>query len=116
MLLLAGWGGSAGAEALNDPTRPPTRAPAPRSASAVVVARERLALSSILISPDRRVAVINGRVLQIGERIDDAQVVAIDLHQVRLKRHDQTLTLTLGRKNGVVKHPENVPVKGLEMP
>lgn len=113
LLLLAG---SAGAEALNDPTRPPARAPAPRPGAAVVVARERLVLSSVLISPERRVAVINGRALQVGERIDDAEVVAIDLQQVRLKRHTQTVTLTLSGKNGVVKHPENVPGKGQKMP
>jgi MSHA biogenesis protein MshK len=95
--LLAGSSASqaALAQALGDPMRPPAT-PGPASAEgskepATAAAR----LQSVLISPGRRVAVIDGRVLQLGERIGDAKLVAISESQVVLQRPSGRETLKL---------------------
>jgi MSHA biogenesis protein MshK len=95
--LLAGSSASqaAFAQALGDPMRPPaTPGPSPAEGSkesASAAAR----LQSVLISPGRRVAVIDGRVVRLGERIGDARLVAISESQVVLRRPSGRETLKL---------------------
>ena len=60
-------------------------------------------LQSILISSGRRVAVIDGRAVRIGERVGDAIVVAIAPSEVTLQRGEARETLTL--HPGVDKRP-----------
>jgi hypothetical protein len=64
------------AEALTDPMRPPA-APSvsPQETAAGEAAPSRL--QSVLISSRRRIAVIDGRAVTLGERVGDATVVAI---------------------------------------
>ena len=81
---------------LPDPTRPPSAAaedtarpagaPGTRSASR---------LQSVLISPERKIAVIDGRTVALGGRIDDAVVVGIAETGVTLRRGDRTEVLPL---------------------
>ena len=71
---------SAPAVALQDPTRPPgggqvVSAPQPERA---------LVLDSILYSKDRRVAVIEGKALTEGQRVDGVQVIRIYHDHVRV--------------------------------
>lgn len=54
------------------------------------------ALNSILISPQRKVAVINGKQVAEGGMIDDYQVKKIDTYQVVLKGDTEEKILTLG--------------------
>jgi MSHA biogenesis protein MshK len=96
------------AQALADPMRPPAvPGPAPAEAagdSAKAAAR----LQSVLISPGRRVAVIDGRVVQLGERVGDARLVAISESQVVLQRASGRETLKLNpvvEKNPVPRRP-----------
>lgn len=96
--------------ALNDPTRPPARRSSTQSLGRVTVPTARLELTSILIAPERRVAVINGRSVQIGERIGDYKVVDIQVDVVLVKNDNRLLPLTL--KNEVVKKPVILPDKG----
>jgi MSHA biogenesis protein MshK len=77
-------------DSLPDPMRPAS-APSDGVTSAV----QGLVLQSVLIAPQRRLAVINGRTLAIGERIDGATVVDIQAHEVVLKRASGDLTLRL---------------------
>ncbi|MDX1635742.1 MAG: hypothetical protein R3280_13960 [Marinobacter sp.] len=76
MLLLAqpGW-------ALNDPTRPPDFN---RALPAPAVEQRRYDLASIVIGPERRVAVINGVARREGERFDDARVRRIHPDRVEI--------------------------------
>ncbi len=53
-------------------------------------------LNSILISPQRKVAVINGKQVAEGGMIDDYQVKKIDTYQVVLAGGTEEKILTLG--------------------
>jgi MSHA biogenesis protein MshK len=79
---------------LVDPTRPPqATSPAPGSDQARPAPGPQL--QSVLISPNRRVAVINGQTVRQGDRVGDATVVKIDESSVHLRtgRSRQTLHL-----------------------
>ena len=76
ILLLAVARSALGAD-LKDPTRPPSRRVVTEEALEGVKGRGRL--TSIVISDDRRVAVIDGRLLGIGSRIGDARNRIIDV-------------------------------------
>lgn len=84
-MLLAG-----NASALNDPTRPtdPALYFAGNNAGG-------WALQSILFSDDRRIAIINGKRVQEGDRIGSARVARIQDSQVVLKTRGRTLKLKL---------------------
>lgn len=81
--------------ALEDPTQPPMR----HNADILTAPDEKPVmqwnLSSILIAPNRRLAVINGRTLTLGDFIGDAQVIAIKAHAVTLKIGDEQTQLRL---------------------
>ena len=85
--------GSGSSLALEDPTRPPayTAVASPADASG----EPALVLTSTLISPGRRQAVINGRTVRAGQRIGDARVLAIAPDHVRMQRGDEIFTLDL---------------------
>lgn len=83
------------AQALRDPTRPP-------GASGVRIAPgERTAptgglqLQSILISPERRAAIISGQVVRLGELVQGHRLVAIGEGDVVLRMDGKSRTLRL---------------------
>lgn len=80
-------------EALRDPTRPPADPTLSRPAENH--AAEHWQLSSILISPQRRIAVINGRSLQVGQSLAGARVLSIEADQVVLRQGERTHILRL---------------------
>ena len=82
--------------ALRDPTLPP-RAPQtdPDKAPQAQATWE---LTSILISPERRIAVINGKSLQVGQSIAGARVLSIDPHKVVLRHGSRQITLPLHQR------------------
>lgn len=71
---------------LPDPTRPHGASAGGRSASGV---------QSILISPQRKVAVVNGREVTVGDRVGDAVVVDIRPYEVILNRGGRESRLRL---------------------
>lgn len=81
---------------LPDPTRPPA-ASADEAARTGPAADGRPVhrLQSVLISPERKLAVIDGRTVLLGGRIDDATVVAITETGVTLRRGERTEVLPL---------------------
>jgi len=101
--ILAGllMAGAAPAQALKDPTRPPGA----QSVKAQKAAPRplRWTLGSTLVSPQRRTAVINGRVVAVGEKINGARVVEILPAKVRLRRKGRDITLVLLKQD--VKRP-----------
>ena len=77
---------------LADPTRPPNTA-AEDDGGAGILSGPRL--ESVLIAPDRRVAVISGQQVKLGDKYRDAQVVRISESEVVLRTGDATETLKL---------------------
>jgi len=81
------------AESLPDPTRPAqANGAAGQSASG---AGATPVLQSVLISPRRKVAVISGETVQVGDRIGDGRVVRIAEGEVALARDGQIQILKL---------------------
>lgn len=73
------------AQALRDPTRPPG---ASARSAAGKAEQSGWILQSVLISPERRYAIINGEVVPIGGSIAGAQLVAIAAERVTLRTHE----------------------------
>lgn len=86
------------AQGLQDPTRPPSASP-----SLQTTREEPSRLQSVLISPGRKLAVIDGRTVMLGERVGDATVIAIAPARVILQRGGAYQTLEL--HPGVDKKP-----------
>ncbi|RMG51379.1 MAG: hypothetical protein D6717_12945 [Gammaproteobacteria bacterium] len=91
-LLLLPMAASAADEALPDPMQPPRIEVAAPAAKARA---PRWYLSSVLVSPGRRVAIINGRAVAPGERVDGARVVAIHPERVILETRGRRIELRL---------------------
>ncbi len=105
VLALLGTGGARAQDAgLADPTRPPASLSAPAAnAGQGHAASGAPQLQSILISlraGGRRVAVIDGKTLRQGQRIDGAVVEAIRPTEVVLRRGKQKQILKLFRPAG----------------
>lgn len=87
--------GAIGVSELPDPTRPlGGRAPAPARAPAPVQAAPDV-LQSILVSPQRRLAVISGRMVGVGDRVGDSEVVEILPYEVVLQRSGREVRMRL---------------------
>jgi len=86
------------AQGLQDPTRPPSASPSVQDSRG-----EGSRLQSVLISPGRKLAVIDGRTVALGGRVGDATVVAIAPAQVILQRGGAYETLKL--HPGIEKKP-----------
>jgi len=52
-------------------------------------------LSGIVYSPDKPLAIINGKALTIGDKIKEAEIAQINEEEVELSLHEQTIILTL---------------------
>jgi MSHA biogenesis protein MshK len=85
LIPLQGWAAS-----FPDPTRPASYTPA-----AAPVAAGRPRLESVLIAPDRRIAIISGQRVQVGDRIYGAEVVSITESEVVLRSGQASETLAL---------------------
>lgn len=88
ILMLTGV--SANAE-LSDPTRPSYALPDSGNQTATAV----LHVSAVFISGDRKVAVVNGQRVRVGETIGGATVSGIDRKKVSFVRGDRTFTVSL---------------------
>ena len=79
---------------LQDPTRPPDYSTVSAQKEAVD-ATTAWTLSSILISPERRVAIINGSAVQVGDSVGDVKVISIDSAEVLILQGNKQIALTL---------------------
>lgn len=86
------------AAAVPDPTRPPTAEEIRAWQSQDTGQPTAWRLESVLISERRKVAVINGRTVGVGDRVDGALVTAIEPGSVSLSADGRTLDLTLARQ------------------
>ena len=82
---------------LSDPTRPPDYAAAPAADGAAAAAEPQRGwdLTSTLVSPSRRLAVINGRVVTPGARLGRMTVRGISSGRVVLEGEGRKQVLTL---------------------
>jgi hypothetical protein len=84
---------------LPDPTQPEIGA----AAAEPETRASRFALRAVLIGPQRRVAVINGSAVGVGESVDGARVLAIEAGRVRIGTAEGERWLEL--VNGVRAEP-----------
>ena len=82
---------SAAAQALRDPTRPPMVDPNSGGEAAPAVQR----LQSTLLSKGRRLAIIDGRTVALGDKVGDATLVALSESEAVLRRGDELERLRL---------------------
>jgi MSHA biogenesis protein MshK len=96
----------AAAEILRDPTRPPNLEGTALDGGAQAIPAGPV-LQSILISPGRKVAVISGQQVRLGDTVGDARVVRLTDSDVTLQRGKETQVLKLF--SGVEKRFANKP-------
>lgn len=84
-VLLLGFGVSGVFAESFDPTRPVIFDSKPKPAAKVKVDKSAYKVTSILVSPYRRVAVINNQVVITGEKVDKAKVIEIKKTGVALQ-------------------------------
>lgn len=100
--MLVGFRAGAESGALGDPTRP-TALHEVRAQDRAAVKGPRWQLQSTLVAADRRVAVINGRQLRVGESVDGATVVDIRADGVTLQVDRRRMDLRL--------HPQSTSIR-----
>ena len=106
----AGAAGRAHAQdaALPDPTRPPA-AMLPAATGAPAVAEDALRLQSVIISEERRGAIIGGEYVALGGRVGDARLTRVEPSGVVLRGPGGEVALPLfpaARKRPVQAQPE----------
>ncbi|MBW3566722.1 MAG: hypothetical protein KY410_01975 [Proteobacteria bacterium] len=80
------------AEALGDPTRPSyVTEKAPRKAARAPSWQ----VDSIIVSPGRRLAVVNGRTVAVNDRVNGARILEILPYEVRLEYKGAIHNITL---------------------
>ncbi len=85
-----------GAEVLRDPTRPYAAAPVAEPTTARAIAKATgFSVTAILVSQKRRVAIVNGKRVSEGDKVDGATVVRILADRLRLDLHGKEITTRL---------------------
>ncbi len=69
--------------------------PAPKSLTEPKLESRYLLTGVSVLSATERAAIINGKVVEVGNRIGEAEIVAIDERRVTLKKHDKEFVLML---------------------
>ncbi|MBI5436759.1 MAG: hypothetical protein HY937_06605 [Nitrosomonadales bacterium] len=110
LLLLCAVSAVASAQALTDPTKPPAEISAPLTQAA---APEGDRLQSIIISPTRRAAIINGQTVELGAKYGEAKLVEVSESGVALQgaQGRQVLTLFPGVEIKRKEQPKENDVK-----
>ena len=100
--VMAAGAAPARAQPLGDPMKPPAILSAgPAGAAAEADVRDEPVLQSTILSKGRRIAMIDGRPLRIGDRIGAARVIAIGPASVTLREGPNTRVLRLYRGAGI---------------
>lgn len=102
-ILLLALAGTAAAQTLRDPTRPPGRVARGEPASS-----GGFVLQSILNSQERKAAVINGKVVGPGESVDGFMLIGIAENEAVLKNGSDVRRLRL-YPSVAVKHQKKQP-------
>lgn len=94
LVVIFGSRGADAAVALTDPMRPSRLQQNPKVVRSKPLT-PKFELSSTLVSPGRRVAVINDRSVTVGDRIGGAKVLGIDTDRARLSYQGRTIAVHL---------------------
>jgi len=81
---------NAQAETLKDPTQPPTSLYSDATASEDPIVASGPVLQSIMIGPQLRSAIINGKNVMLGKKYDQATLISLDEHKAVLRNPDMT--------------------------
>ena len=100
-LLIAAMALPGQAESLRDPTEPPQ----PTRAQQPAQPQLELSLDSILISDNRRIAVINGQSASTGDSVGEARIQRIEADRVLVELNGTTRTLRLETAQSVRQSP-----------
>lgn len=76
-------------EVLQDPTRPYV------AGGRTMVASPNFTVNAIIVSSERRVAIVNGRRVGVGGLIDGAKVISIDKEKLILEKDGKRITAAL---------------------
>jgi len=110
-----GVGALAKAAGLRDPMQPPayalqkfrqaklSSAPAVTKSTAVKPQQKPLQLTSILISRNRKIAIIDDQMLAVGDRIRGAKLVGLTRESARLVRKGKVINLSLNNDSTAIK-------------
>jgi len=110
-----GVGALAKAEELRDPMQPPAFAlqkfrqakwsgkPAPTKSSVSKPKPKPMQLTSILISPNRKIAIIDDQMLAVGDRIRGARLIKLTRISARLVRKGKVINLSLDNDLAAIK-------------
>ncbi|MBI4357065.1 MAG: hypothetical protein HY559_04240 [Gammaproteobacteria bacterium] len=85
MFLATGILGAVPNEPLSDPTAPPPEWFRVKAGEGITVQESKWAVQSVLVSPRRKIAIINNKMVKPGESIEGQEVVDIRLEGVVLK-------------------------------
>jgi MSHA biogenesis protein MshK len=96
-----------GAGELRDPTRPP----APPAAAGAVVREALPAVTAVFISAASRKAIVDGRLVQAGDSLDDGKVEAVSASGVIWSRRGVRRELQLPRALANLKKPATGPAR-----
>lgn len=94
LAMAPGWGPCL-AQALSDPMQPPAFAAAAGAATGEQTWGGGLLLQSTLLSKGRRIAMIDGKPMKVGDRIGRARIMSIDPGAVTLREANTTRVLRL---------------------
>lgn len=89
LLLVAIPGASFGDEILRDPTRPYV------AGKNVTAATPRFTVNAIIVSAERRIAIVNGRRVAVGGSVDGATVIAIEKDHLLLEKKGERIRAAL---------------------
>lgn len=111
-LCIAAWllvlGCAAAAEPL---VRDPMQPYRPAETAQARAAAPRYALTAVLVSATRKVAVVNGRPYREGAQVDGAELVKIEPTAVHLHEHGATTVIRLAPAGSSVPRPEGETVR-----
>ena len=88
---------------LRDPMQPYRPA---QIAAAAGAAQPRYALTAVLISPARKIAVVNGRAYRQGERVSGAELVRIEPDAVHLREGNANIVIRLASTRAPARSSE----------
>jgi hypothetical protein len=94
--------------ALHDPTQPYS-AVANDGVVSVGAPAPRFRLTGVLISPTRRIAMVNGKPYQEGQRVAGAQLTHIDARFVQLRDGTHDIVIQLGHTHASVRSAVGEP-------
>jgi len=91
---------------VSDPTRPPSTEELAAWRSQPEATTTRWRLQSVLISGQRRIAVINGKRAAVGQEVESAVVRAIEPTHAIIETEEETLKLSIRRYGIKGREPE----------